>query len=150
VDAKKCVLLSAELMGDTATEDVLERGKWIIGPSVTYAMFLLPSVIFAPAYQHNISVAGESSRSDVNESVIEQYTVFTAEDKKSWFIVDPTLVIDWEHNENTPVTLEVEYGRNIGTLWAGALNAYIRPGVGICWGRPYDWNIEVGFTVVGL
>lgn len=39
VDREKGVLLSAELIGDTAIEDVLGRGKWIIGPSVTCAMF---------------------------------------------------------------------------------------------------------------
>lgn len=150
VDAKQGVLLGADLTADSATEDVLGRGKWTIGPSVTYAMFLSPSVIFAPAYQHNISFAGEDRRKDVNESVIDLYMVFTAEDKTSWFIVDPTLVIDWEADENTPLTLEAEYGRNIGTLFGGALNFYIRPGIGIGQDRPYDWNIEVGFTIVGF
>jgi hypothetical protein len=82
--------------------------------------------------------------------VIDLYMVFTAEDKKSWFIVDPALVIDWETDENTPFTIEAEYGRNIGTLFGGALNFYVRPGIGIGQDRPYDWNIEVGFTVVGF
>jgi hypothetical protein len=150
VDKDKGILVSAELIGDTATDDVLGRGKWIFGPSVTYARFLSPTMIFAPAYQHNLSFAGDGDRNDVNESVIDLYMVFTAEDKKSWWIIDPTLVIDWENDENTPLTLEIEYGRNIGTLFGGALNAYVRPGIGIGQDRPYDWNIEVGFTVVGF
>jgi hypothetical protein len=150
LDAKQGLLLSTELNADTATKDVLGRGKWIIGPTATYAMFLSPTMIFAPAYQHNISFAGDGDRNDVNESVIDLYLVFTAEDKKSWFIVDPTMVIDWENEENTPATLEAEYGFNIGTLWGGALNFYIRPGIGIGQDRPYDWNIEAGFTVVGF
>jgi hypothetical protein len=150
VDAQKGILLSADLTADSATEDVLGRGKWYIGPAVTYAMFLSPTMIFAPAYQHNISFAGDNDRKEINESVIDLYMVFTAEDKKSWFIVDPTLVIDWENDENTPFTLEAEYGRNIGTLFGGALNFYVRPGIGIGQDRPYDWNIEVGFTVVGF
>jgi hypothetical protein len=131
VDAKKGILLSADLTADTATEDALGRGKWIIGPAVTYAMFLSPTIIFAPAYQHNISFAGDGERKDVNESVIDLYMVFTAQDKRSSWIVDPTFVIDWEADENTPVTHEVEYGRNIGTLFGGVLNMYVRPGVGI-------------------
>lgn len=150
VDSKQGVLLAAELTADSATEDALGRGKWIIGPSLTYAMFLSRSVIFAPAYQHNISFAGEESRKDVNESVIDLYMVFTAGDKKSWLIVDPTLVIDWETEQNTPFSIEAEYGRNVGTLWGGALNVFMRPGMGIGQDRPYDWNIEVGFTVVGF
>jgi len=150
VDAKQGILLGADLTADSASEDVLGRGKWIVGPSVTYAMFLSPTMIFAPAYQHNLSFAGDDNRKDVNESVIDLYMVFTAEDKKSWWIVDPALVIDWETEQNTPFTIEVEYGRNIGILLGGALNAYIRPGTGIGQDRPYDWNIEVGFTVVGF
>jgi hypothetical protein len=35
-------------------------------------------------------------------------------------------------------------------LFGGTLNGYIQPGVGIGQGRPYDWNIEVGVTVVGF
>jgi hypothetical protein len=76
--------------------------------------------------------------------------IFTVEDKKGWLIVNPALVIDWETEQNTPFALEVEYGRNIGTLFGGALNACIRPGIGLGQDRPYDWSIEVGFTVVGL
>lgn len=150
VDASQGILLSADLTADTASEDALGRGKWYIAPGLTYAMFLSPTMIFAPAYQHNISFAGDDNRNDINESVIDFYFVFTAADKKSWFTIDPTLVIDWENDENTPLTLELEYGRNIGTLWGGALNAYIRPGIGIGQDRPYDWNVEVGVTVVGF
>jgi hypothetical protein len=150
VDKKQGVLLSAELIADSASEDVLGRGKWTIGPAVTYAMFLSPTMIFAPAYQHNVSFAGDEDRNNINESVIDLYMVFTAQDKKSWFIIDPTIVIDWENERNTPVTLEAEYGRNIGTLFGGALNVYIRPGIGIGQDRPYEWNIEFGFTVVGF
>ncbi len=150
VDASQGILLSADLTADTASEDALGRGKWYIAPGLTYAMFLSPTMIFAPAYQHNISFAGDDNRNDINESVIDFYFVFTAADKKSWFTIDPTLVIDWENDENTPLTLELEYGRNIGTLWGGALNAYIRPGIGIGQDRPYDWNVELGVTVVGF
>lgn len=150
VDTSKGILVGADLTADTASEDVLGRGKWIVSPLVTYAMFLSPTVILAPTYQHNISVAGDSGRKDVNESVIDLYMVFTATDKKSWLVVDPALVIDWEAERNTPFTLEVEYGHTIGTLFGGALNAYVRPGLGIGQDRPYDWNIEVGLTVVGF
>lgn len=64
--------------------------------------------------------------------------------------VDPTLVIGRQTKQNTPFTIEVEYGRNIGTLLGGALNFYVRFGAGIGQDRPYDWNIEFGLTVVGF
>lgn len=50
VDASQGILLSADLTADTASEDALGRGKWYIAPGLTYAMFLSPTMIFAPAY----------------------------------------------------------------------------------------------------
>lgn len=149
-DTKQAVLLGAELTADSASEDVLGRGKWIISPLVTYAMFLNKNVIFAPTYQHNLSFAGDGDRGDVNESVLDFYLVMTADNKKSWVTIDPTLGIDWENDERMPFSVEVELGRNIGTLLGGALNAYLRPGIGIGQDRAYDWNIEIGFTIVGF
>lgn len=150
IDAKQGLLLSADLTANTATKDVLGRGKWIIAPAATYAMFVSKNIIIAPTYQHNISLADDDNRADVNESVIDLYMVFTAEDKKIWVIVDPTLGIEWETDQNTPFALKVEYGQRIGTLLDGTLNFYVRPGLGIGQDRPYDWNVEFGFTVVGF
>ncbi len=46
---------------------------------------------------------------------------------------------------------EVAYGFNINKLKNGAaVNGYIRPGVGIGDDKPYDFNIEVGISVVGF
>lgn len=150
LDKSQGLLLGAELAADTASKDVLGRGKWTIAPSITYAMFLSKNVIFAPAFQQTVSFAGDGNRADINESAIDLYMVFRADDAKSWLVVDPTLGIDWENEQNTPFTLEVEYGRNIGTLFGGALNAFVRPGVGVGQDRPYDWSVEFGFTVVGF
>jgi hypothetical protein len=143
-------LLGAELTADTATEDAMGRGKWILSPLATYAMFLSKSMIFAPTYQHNFSVAGDDARKDVHESVFDFYFVYTAEDKQSWVTVDPTLGVDWEGDQDTPFTIEVQLGRRLGTLWGGAFNAYIQPGAGIGQDRPYDWNIEIGVNVTGF
>jgi hypothetical protein len=55
VDASHGILVGAEIIGDTATEATLGPGKWIVGPSLTYAMFLSPTRIFAPSYPHGAS-----------------------------------------------------------------------------------------------
>jgi len=149
-DKKGAWLLGTELFADSATKDVLGRGKWIVAPIVTKAFFLTKDLIFAPTYQHNISFAGDSDRKRVNESVLDFYFVMTAEDKRSWFIADPTVVVDWENETNIPATLEVEYGRVVGSLFGGAASLYVRPGVGIGQDRPYDWNIEIGLKVIGF
>jgi hypothetical protein len=121
-----------------------------VSPLVTYAIFLNKNMIFAPTYQHNFSVAGEDNRKDVNETVLDFYFVYTADDKQSWITVDPALGIDWEGDEDTPFSVEVQFGRRLGTLWGGAFNGYIQPGVGIGNDRPYDWNIEIGINVTGF
>ncbi len=149
-DKEGAWLFGTELFADTATEDVLGRGKWIIAPIVTKAFFLSKSLIFAPTYQHNISFAGDSRRESVNESVLDFYFVMRAADNRSWFTVDPTLVVDWENQTNTPATIEFEYGRVLGSLLGGAASLYVRPGVGIGQDRPYDWNIEIGFKIIGF
>jgi hypothetical protein len=144
------LLVGAELLADTATDDSLGRGKWVISPLATYAIFLNSNMIFAPTYQHNLSFAGDDARNDVNESVFDFYFVYTADDKESWVTVDPALVIDWENNEAIPFSIEVQYGRKLGTLWGGAVNGFIQPGIGIGQDRAIDWNIEVGISIIGF
>lgn len=150
VTKENALLLGAELTADSATEDFLGRGKWIAAPLATYAVFLGTNAIFAPTYQHNLSFAGDSDRRSVNESVLDFYFVYTSDDKRSWITVDPALVIDWQNEQNTPFTVEVQLGRRLGTLFGGALNGYVQPGVGIGQDRPYDWNIEIGINVTGF
>lgn len=150
LDPKQGLLLGTELLTDTASEDYMGRGKWTIAPIATYALFVTKDFIFAPTYQHNISFAGDEDRTDVNESVIDLYLAFTAADKQSWLTIDPAFVIDWESDQAFRTAIEVEYGMRVGSLWGGALNLIVRPGVGIGQDRPFDWNIEVGFSVVGF
>ncbi|MBI5363683.1 MAG: hypothetical protein HZA53_10930 [Planctomycetes bacterium] len=142
-------LVGFDLMLDTASEDVLGRGKNIGAPVVTRAWFLNATTIFAPTLQENVGFGGDSARADVNETLIDLYFVKTAADKKSWLTVDPTVVLDWE-NDAVPVTLEVEYGWNLGGAFGGALNAFVRPGIGIGSDRPFDWNLEAGVNVIGF
>lgn len=150
VNTERGILVGAELIADTASEATMGRGKWIIQPFATYAFFLNKNMIFAPTYQHNLSFAGDSNRSSVNESVFDFYFVITADDKKSWITIDPALAIDWQNSRNTPFSVEVQFGRRLGTLWGGALNGSITPGVGIGKDRPYDWNIAIGFNLTGF
>jgi hypothetical protein len=144
------LLVGAEVVADTASEDFMGRGKWTAAPLATFALFLSKNMIFAPTYQHNFSFAGDSDRADVNESVLDFYFVITADDKQSWVTIDPTIVIDWENDQNTPATLEVQYGWKAGELFGGAFNMYIQPGIGIGQDRPYEWNIEFGINIVGF
>jgi hypothetical protein len=143
------VLVGAELNADSASDDRLGRGKWSLAPVVTTAFFFPSGLIFAPSYQQNVSFAGDDGRSDINEGYIDLYVVKTAKDKRSWFLLDPTIVLDYE-DDLDGTTVELEIGRVIGPVLHAAGSFYVRPGIGIGNHRAYDWNIEVGFKVVGL
>ena len=76
--------------------------------------------------------------------------VYTADDKSWWIASDLTASYNFE-TDATPASWEVQYGRTLGHLASGgAVNGYIKPGIGLGEDRGYDYNIEVGLTVVGF
>jgi hypothetical protein len=147
---KDAALISAEISLPTASHDSIGSDKWVFSPGITYAYFLSKNVIIAPAYVHNISFAGNDNRSDVHRSDLDLYLVYTADDKSWWLTSDLTLSIDYNNHNKTPASWEVQYGRTLGKLAGGALNGYVKPGIGIGSDRNNDWNIEIGFSLVGF
>lgn len=150
VDRHQAFVLSTEVYAPTASEDVLGTGKWVVAPGLTWAYFASPEVIIAPAYIQNLSFAGEDDRADVNRGDFDFYVVYRPHGKRWWITSDTTVSHDFEADA-TPVSWEVAFGRNLAALEGGAaLNGYIRPGVGIGNDRPYDFNIEVGVSLVNF
>jgi hypothetical protein len=150
VSRHQAFILSTEIYAPTASEDVLGTGKWVAAPGVTWAYFASPEVIIAPAYIHNFSFAGEDDRADVNRGDFDLYVVYRPHGKRWWITSDTTVSYDFE-TDSTPVSWELNFGRNLKKFENGAaLNGYIRPGVGIGSDRPYDFNIEVGLTLVNF
>lgn len=143
------LLVGAELNADTATDERLGRGKWTFVPTITTAFFLPNGMIFAPSYQHNFSFAGQDDRPDIHEGYIDLYVVATSHDRHKWLLFDPTIVLDYE-NDASYATIELELGHILGPAFGGAGSFYIRPGIGIGNDRPYDWNLEVGFKLIGF
>ncbi len=144
------LLVGVDSTFDTASERYFGRDRYTISPLVTYAMFLNNNAIFAPTYQHNFSIFGNGNGPDVNESVIDLYFVYTADDKKSWITVDPAITINWDGDPKLNAVLEVQFGRTLGKVGDAALNAYVAPSVGIGDDRPINWGIEIGFSLVGF
>lgn len=143
-------IVSGEVTAPTASEDVLGSGKWTFSPGIVMANFISREVILAPAFVHTVSFAGDDSRGDINISTIDLYAVFKPTGKKWWLTADFTASYDFE-SEATPMSFETALGFNIGKLDSGgAINGYVRPGVGIGDDRPYDFNIEVGVSLVGF
>lgn len=138
------VVAAAEITFDTASDDRLGTGKNVVAPLV-FASFDAPrlnSVVF-PFAQQYLSVSGDDDRTDVNTSLL-RLGVLTRWPNRFYSFLEPSLYVDWERDQNTGATLELEIGRLLNrqlAIWA-------RPGVGL-WGDKlpylYDWNFEVGF-----
>ncbi len=150
VDRQMGLIVSGEIGAPTASEDVLGSGKWTFAPGVTWANFLTPEIIIAPAYVHTISFAGDGDRAEINRGDFDLYMVYKPKGERWWVTGDFTASYDFE-SKNTPLSFEVSLGRNLAVLENGAaVNGYLRPGVGIGEDRPYDFNIEAGLSIVGF
>ncbi|RWP92247.1 MAG: hypothetical protein EOR12_06220 [Mesorhizobium sp.] len=147
---RQAFILSTEIYAPTASEDVLGTGKWVAAPGLTWAYFASPEIIIAPAYIHSFSFAGDSDREDVNRGDFDFYVVYKPHAKRWWLTSDVTASYDFEA-KTAPMSWEVALGFNLGKLPSGgAINGYIRPGVGIGNDRPYNFNIEVGVSLVSF
>lgn len=150
VDQRQAFILSSELFAPTASEDVMGTGKWVLAPGITWANFVSPNVIVAPAYVHNFSFVGENDRADVNRGDFDLYVVYKPKGERWWITSDLTVSYDFE-TDKIPASWELAFGRNLAVLESGAaVNGYIRPGIGLGEDRPHDYNIEVGLSIVGF
>lgn len=147
---QQAFVLSGEIYAPTASKDTLGTGKWVAAPGITWAYFASPQVILAPALIHNVSFGGDDDRVDVNRTDFDFYVVYRPHGKRWWITSDVTVSRDFEA-ERSPVSWELAFGRNLAVLENGAaVNGYIRPGLGIGHDRPYDFNIEVGLSLVNF
>lgn len=150
ISRSQAFILSSELYAPTASEDILGTGKWVIAPGITWANFVSPEVIVAPALIHNVSFAGEDDRPDVSRTDFDLYVVYKPHGKTWWITSDTTVSHDFE-GDTTPISWELTFGRSLMQLdGGGALNGYIRPGIGIGHDRPYNFNIEVGINLINF
>lgn len=141
---------SLELDFPTASDRVLGTGKYIAAPSVTYAFFLPGNTIFAPAYKHSISFAGEGDREDVNSGSLDFYIVHRFDGGRQWVTLDPTYILNYELGKYSGATLRVVYGRVLGKVGDAVVSGYVKPGIGVGADRPNDWSAEIGLSLIGF
>ena len=150
VTKKMGVALAADFTVPTATDDVLGAEKWQLAPSVTVAFFLPHNLIFAPAYKHGFSFAGNEDRADIHQGSLDFYLVWRFDHSRQWFTLDPTVLLDYEIDRYNSATVRLTYGRVLAKVGRGVLSGYIRPGVGIGRDRPNDWSFEAGISLIGF
>jgi hypothetical protein len=130
-----------ETFFDTAGDDALGTGKYQLAPVVYYVMFLGPGRLIAPGYQHNFSIGGDDDRADINSGALDLYCLQMAKGGKSWVMLDPGLIINYEDDNSVSGYLKVVLGASIG----GGASTYLKPAIGIGGDRSMDWSLEFGF-----
>jgi hypothetical protein len=137
-----------DLYFPTASNTLLGRGKYQVGPGVTASIpFPEINTNFFPLIQHYWSVGGDPSRSDVNYTKFELSATIPWT-KDWWTTLDPYINVDWTQSGKTAMNLEFEVGRTLGAN----VRTWARGGGGL-WGNSrvpgsYDWIAQVGVRYV--
>lgn len=142
------IVLSAELAAPTAARADLGTGKWVLKPSAIYALFL-PQGILAPSLLHNVSIAGNAARPDVNLTTFDLYFVPKLSDPKLLMTLDPALNHDWQRGA-TFLTLAATVGVKLGPMLGGRGQITVKPSIGLGANRPYDWGLAVNYVLLGF
>lgn len=148
-DREDAWVTSAKILFPTG-DDFFTTDQWAFSPGLTYVRFLSPEFILAPAYVHSFSFAGDSSRPDLHSGAFDLYLVWKPSGKSWWLTADLTLGMNYEDSDQTPMSFELQCGKNFGKIGPAALNGFVRPGIGIGADRPYDWSVEVGVSLIGF
>jgi hypothetical protein len=149
IDPRQAIVISTDLTAPTASEKVLGGGKWTIGPGITYAAFLSPEWIVAPAAVYVASFAGSSTRANVSRVDFDLYAVYKPQGRRWWITQDLTVSRDLI-SRKWPASYRVALGMNVGKLGDAAVNLAIRPGIGIGVDKPFRFSLEVNLSVVGF
>jgi hypothetical protein len=149
IDRSQGVVLSAEVTAPTASEKVMGGGKWLFAPGITYAVFLSPEWILAPALVYTSSFAGDDKRSSVSRVDLDIYTVYRPKGQNWWLTSDLTVGYDFIARK-IPATYKLALGTNIGKIGDAAVNLSIQPGIGIGIDKPIKYSIQAGLSVVGF
>jgi hypothetical protein len=143
------IVLVLDAFLDTASHDLLGRGKDSLAPQITFEYYVSSQVIVATAYQHNVSVAGDDERRDINEGYLDLYGVYTSADKLRWVTLLATLILDYENHSQSGI-VEAEFGMILAPVSHGDLSLFVTPGVGVGENRFFDWSIQLGLRLVGF
>jgi len=125
----------------TATDRLLGTGKWIIAPAAGPIWFLHGRGLFFVKFQNLTSIAGDSTRPDVNTLLITPTFIQTVK-RRWWILADSETSTNWQRDGRTGLKSGVQFGRisfaNFG-LWA-------KPE--LYWGPNRDgrWNLKFGLV----
>jgi hypothetical protein len=143
------IVLGAEMIFNTASRPELGTGKTVFKPSFIYAFFLKGGHIFAPAFVHSVSIAGDANRANVNATTIDFYFVPKLANPKFYMTLDPAITQDWESDTFYSINA-VTIGYTVGPMLGGKGQVFIKPSFGIGGAKPTGWGIQAGFQLINF
>lgn len=130
----------------SATYDELGIGKWQISPAVYGEIEPIENVFMALGYKHYVSVAGPSSRNDINLGRIRFITAYLSE-YNWWVMLDPKYYIDFEDNSAGEFIFEIE----TGIMLYDEISMYLKPGWHVAGNRDtMDWSLSFGVKLLSI
>jgi hypothetical protein len=136
---KTSLIAGAEIVLDTATDDLLGGGKWQVNPSVALVFHLSEEYLLATAWKQRISVAGDDDRADLDASEFRLIGIYI--NPEGWWLqADYQPKLDWESGGELSHLMEFE----VGTMISRSVGVSVRPGFGFGANKERDWSIGVG------
>lgn len=149
ITPKYGLVVSGEMVFDTADRPEHGTGKTVFKGSFIYAKFLKNGAIFAPAVVHSTSFAGKDSRADINSTTIDFYYVPRLSNPKHFMTVDPAVTYNWE-SKKAYGALAVTFGQSIGKTFGGTGQIFVKPSILVGANRPANWGAQIGFKVLNF
>lgn len=136
---KASLIVGAEGVFQSASEDIFGGGKWQLNPSVAFVYHLSHEYLLATAWKQRFSIGGDDGRPDLNSSEFRLIGIYI--NPKGWWLqADYQPKIDWEGGGEASHLMEFE----AGTMITRSVGVSIRPGIGFGANKERDWSIGVG------
>lgn len=125
---------------DTATDDLLGSGKWVVAP-VAAPLWRLNRGLFFVKLQNFTSFAGDEQAADINYFLVTP-TLIHGVGRDWWVLADTETKSDWNADGRTGVKSGFQVGRRVTT----GLGLWVKPEVWWAANRDGDWNLKFGLV----
>lgn len=150
VNASYGIAYTAKLSFDSADRPDLGAGQTVLELSGFYARFLKNGGIVAPALVQTFGLGDEDpGRNKVNITTFDFYYVPKLSTNIVYITFDPALIYDWERDKGF-ASLTTTFGFPMGKAFGGDSQIFIAPQILAGANRPADWNVQVGYKVIGF
>ncbi len=136
------------LIFPSATDDRLGSEKWQVGPAAALIYEAIPQLQFGVILQNPISFAGNSSRLDVNQLIVQPILQYNL--PRGWYVSmgDFNWIFDWEDSGDAAIPLALQAGR-VMPIFGQQWNLSIEPFYTVTHAGPgADWGFRFGISLL--